>query len=128
MNDVYYHPEQFDLELVEMFERPDMSYEFDMLGVWKHADGTVYWAQDSGCSCPSPFEGFTSLELMNVVNHRNLDEFQRALSDFCNGESRLLVLIPETLVQVSALVAPVSKTEIKAAASSLEKIVAELSR
>lgn len=33
------------------------SYEFDMLVVWRNREtGTVVYAEDSGCSCPSPFE------------------------------------------------------------------------
>ena len=61
MPDPYYNPEKFDLEIVECFEEePD--YSFDMFVIWRHKDGTIYVAQDSGCSCPSPFENFGSLE------------------------------------------------------------------
>lgn len=57
---VYYSPEQFGLTVVaELSKEPD--YDFDMIVVWRHEDGTIYWAHDSGCSCPSPFEDYCSL-------------------------------------------------------------------
>lgn len=36
------------------------AWEFDMFDVWYIGD-RLYWGADSGCSCPSPYEGFTSL-------------------------------------------------------------------
>jgi hypothetical protein len=36
-----------------------------MLVLWRHLDtGKLFWATDSGCSCPTPFEGyyFTSVD------------------------------------------------------------------
>jgi hypothetical protein len=59
--DVYYNPEDFGLEIVVTIEREDLSYEFDMFVVWKDTNGALYYATDSGCSCPSPFENHTSI-------------------------------------------------------------------
>lgn len=61
---VYYHPDKFGLEEVLEINEKDLSYEFDMFVVWKK-DDVYYWASDSGCSCPAPFEdhdGLASLE------------------------------------------------------------------
>ena len=61
--DVYYSPEKFGLEVVAAFERPDLSWEFDMFVIWRHVEtGQLYYGSDSGCSCPSPFETFTTVD------------------------------------------------------------------
>lgn len=37
-------------------------YEFDKTVVWRRkADGVFLWAEDNGCSCPSPFEAADEL-------------------------------------------------------------------
>jgi hypothetical protein len=61
MNNIYYNPESCGLEI---FAEEDIggSYEFDTLCVWREKKtGFLYWAQDSGCSCPTPFEGRSSI-------------------------------------------------------------------
>lgn len=56
MSNVYYHPESVGLYIV-MENDIAGSYEFDMCVLWKHlATGRLFYAFDSGCSCPSPFE------------------------------------------------------------------------
>lgn len=64
-NDVYYNPEKFGLELVGEIEWREEPYEFDMTIVLKKARGEYYLAHDSGCSCPSPFEDFTSIDKLD---------------------------------------------------------------
>lgn len=59
-DDVYSNPEKHGLSLVGMVDEIDLSYEFDMFGVWKDENGHLYYASDSGCSCPSPFETYYS--------------------------------------------------------------------
>ena len=39
------------------FDEPNLSYEFNTLCFWKTPNG-VFTAQDSGCSCPTPFEDY----------------------------------------------------------------------
>lgn len=62
--DLYNQPEKFGIKTIGDVEWDDESYQFNMTVVWQsETDPTLfYWASDSGCSCPSPFEGFTSLE------------------------------------------------------------------
>lgn len=49
-----HHP---DLVQVDSLDQPDLSYEFHLLGAWMHQPtGRVLWGEDSGCSCPSPWE------------------------------------------------------------------------
>lgn len=39
------------------------SYQFNVTGVWvRDSDGTLWYAEDSGCSCPSVWETTTQLE------------------------------------------------------------------
>lgn len=61
--DVYYDASEFGLEKVLEINEKDLAYEFDMFVVWKK-DDVYYWASDSGCSCPSPFENYTSVEML----------------------------------------------------------------
>lgn len=74
--DLYNQPELFDLKPVGEVEWTEPSYSFDTTIVWHHKDGSFYLASDSGCSCPAPFEGFTSLADaehlpdVNAVLHR----------------------------------------------------------
>jgi len=59
--DPYNQPERFGLTVVGDIEWDNESCQFNMTMVWTDADGYVYWADDSGCSCPSPFEDVTTL-------------------------------------------------------------------
>lgn len=70
MANIYYDPEHFGLVKVTEFERTEPCYSFDTFVVWYSKDnGDYYWGQDSGCSCPSPFEDFSYNETdSRVVN------------------------------------------------------------
>lgn len=60
--DVYSQPEKFGLELIGTIQWEPDSYSFDLTAVFRDKAGTLYWADDSGCSCPSPFEDYTRIE------------------------------------------------------------------
>jgi hypothetical protein len=62
MDNIYYSPEKFGLTVVGVGDEEDMSYEFDTFAVWTDENGRYYWASDSGCSCPAPFENYYSLD------------------------------------------------------------------
>jgi hypothetical protein len=64
---VYSSPEKFGLQIVGSIQVPP-DYNFDMVVVWQHADGTFFWAQDHGCSCPSPFEDYRSVSSLTRMN------------------------------------------------------------
>lgn len=55
-NDIYYNPEKFGLEKVGEFDWSEPDYSFDICVVWKAKRGQYWIGNDSGCSCPSPFE------------------------------------------------------------------------
>lgn len=80
MRNIYYSPEDFGLEVVGEMEWSEPDYSFDMLVVWKDQRGQYWIGEDSGCSCPSPFEDiddineldgpYTEEDLRKRVNYR----------------------------------------------------------
>lgn len=63
MSNIYYSPSQFGLEMVGEVEWSDEPYQFDLTVVWRRkADGQLFYADDEGCSCPSPFEDYKGVE------------------------------------------------------------------
>ena len=69
MSNPYYQAEEFGLTPLGEVELREPCYSFDILAVWYHAETKrFYWATDSGCSCPAPFEDYKDLESLNVGN------------------------------------------------------------
>lgn len=62
---LYYYPENFGLEPVGQINWINEPYEFEITAVWKKKRGEYYFASDSGCSCPTPFDYCTSVEKLN---------------------------------------------------------------
>lgn len=58
---MYYNPEHFGLAMVGQVSWSEEAYQFDLTAVWRDAEGKLYWGDDSGCSCPSPFEEVNAL-------------------------------------------------------------------
>ena len=88
-NNVYYHPDQWGLEVFGGLDEPNMSYEFNEIVVWKHtASGQLYWAQSSGCSCPSPFEEYNSLNELSTLDWDDINEFREFVRTFGTSEWR----------------------------------------
>lgn len=58
---IYSDPASFGLTTVGEIEWTDEEYQFDMTAAWVDASGRYFWADDSGCSCPAPFEDVRSL-------------------------------------------------------------------
>ncbi len=53
---------------LDEIEWDNESYAFNITGVWvKDDDGTVWTADDSGCSCPTPWENLDTLERLFSV-------------------------------------------------------------
>lgn len=67
-DNVYSAPEKFGLTIVAELEK-DLSYSFDKLVVWRDANGKLYFAGDAGCSCPSPFEDYKSVDSLTPLRH-----------------------------------------------------------
>lgn len=62
MDNVYYKPEAFGLIPFGEFDLYEPDYSFDIVALWRDEDNNWYWASDSGCSCPTPFEDYHSVE------------------------------------------------------------------
>ena len=70
----YYNPGNLGLEIVAELD-PHLSYEFDMVVVWKAVEsGNLYWAEDAGCSCPTPFENYNSIEDLHPFNYEEIEK------------------------------------------------------
>jgi hypothetical protein len=83
MRNIYYHPEEFGLEVVAKIDDRWACYSFDLTVVWRDiATGKKYWASDSGCSCPSPFEDFQSVDsLAPLDSDGDWDRLNKHLMD-----------------------------------------------
>lgn len=81
---MYYDPAKFGLEPVGEIEWSSGSYESALTVVWKRiSDGRLVYAEDSGCSCPSPFED-TGIEDLTILRKRGgLEDFKK----HCNERS-----------------------------------------
>lgn len=82
MSNVYYSPEDFGLVPFAELELSEPDYSFDILMVWRHTEtDTLLWMSDSGCSCPSPFKDYTSIddlpELATDLDYRYLEEIAK---------------------------------------------------
>ena len=65
----------------------DGIYQFELTATWKDGDGSFWYAEDSGCSCPSPFENTGIGDLTLIESYA---AFQTFLSEHNEryGESR----------------------------------------
>lgn len=75
MKNIYYNPEAFGLQIIGDVDVAG-SYEFDILVVFKDSrTNKIYYATDSGCSCPTPFEDHRKKDLTEITRE-NLKEFE----------------------------------------------------
>jgi hypothetical protein len=89
---VYYDPDEYGLETFGEIDWSDGNYVFDLTVVWRRtADGVFLYADDSGCSCPSPFEN-TTVNDLNVVS--GLEQFKETLQSRQQpGEDRSAAIV-----------------------------------
>lgn len=81
MANPYYSPEKLDLVPVAELELYEPSYSFDTVVVWRHTPtGQLYWAHDSGCSCPMPFEDYDSLADLTKLSSENYEDLKQFVS------------------------------------------------
>ena len=64
--DAYHQPEKFGLKTVGTIQWEEDCYSFDLTAIFRDEYGNLYWADDAGCSCPSPFEDFTSVDKLET--------------------------------------------------------------
>jgi len=80
---IYYDPQDFLLTPIGEIEWSSGSYEFDLTVVWKREDGRFVYAEDSGCSCPSPFEDTSPSDLIVLPKSGALN----ALKEHCESRN-----------------------------------------
>ena len=86
MSDIYYSPESYGLEVFKVLNEPNMSYEFNMFVIWvDRKERKLFYGTDSGCSCPSPFEGVQSIQ--ELFELKDLKAFEDELHSW--GDSFL---------------------------------------
>lgn len=82
----YYYPQERGLEIVAYIDFAG-SYEFDMVVVWRKLDdNTLVWASDSGCSCPTPFKGYTDIASLEPLS--NWDYFESTVHSMSRGQDK----------------------------------------
>lgn len=86
---VYTNPARFGLEVVGSVDWTDEPYEFNMTVVWRDQEGQLYYGSDAGCSCPSPFEDFHSLDDLTKATPTDLVRYlnEQADSDRARGQA-----------------------------------------
>jgi hypothetical protein len=83
----YYDPEKCGLEMLAVIDEPNMSYEYNTTIIVQDKETEdIYLAQDSGCSCPTPFEWVTGLDKMSKI--ANIEIFDQILSGDYYGNKR----------------------------------------
>lgn len=77
--------EKLGLEVFASFDDPQASYSFDEFKIWERkSDGALFYGEDSGCSCPSPFEDVKSLaDLTPITMGASYDSFERDFAKYC---------------------------------------------
>ncbi len=72
-DNVYNSPEKFGLTLIDQLDLAG-GYEYDTVLVFEK-EGKLYWAHDSGCSCPIPFESYKSIEDLDILDWKEFEAF-----------------------------------------------------
>jgi hypothetical protein len=78
-HNIYSSPEAFGLRTIGEAEFSDGSYQFDRTVVWKDVEtGAFYFADDSGCSCPVPFDDIGRADITKIERLQDLiDHLER---------------------------------------------------
>lgn len=82
--DPYSAPEKHGLEMLGQLDLAEPDYSFDMVAVWRDPTGSMFYAFDSGCSCPSPFEDTTVKDLSPLTDY---SAFQREVVEMARSHA-----------------------------------------
>lgn len=73
-------PEKVGLEQVAYVTDPQAFYDFHDVGVWRRLeDEALFYGEDSGCSCPSPFENVHKVEDLEPLTAETYQAFTEVL-------------------------------------------------
>jgi hypothetical protein len=82
-SDVYSSPKKHGLEIFGEANQEDMCYAYNKFVIWKTKEGKYFYGDDSGCSCPSPFEEYRSID--NLYPVYNKEQLLTAIDNWVNG-------------------------------------------
>jgi len=89
VKNVYYSPEEFGLQMVGEVDFSDQYYVFSIIAVFRDpATGQLYYGEDSGCSCPSPFEDFRDREDLTATTPHEIAAILTDASSYLLDEER----------------------------------------
>jgi hypothetical protein len=77
----YYSPEANGWTTIGEVSWSKPCYDFDLTGVWSDAEGNLLWADDSGCSCPSPFDGHDESDFERGSKYTLLTHLTKRLTE-----------------------------------------------
>ena len=86
-NNVYYSPDKSGLSNIVTLDEPGRSYDYrTLIVVQDNKTGRVFYAEDSGCSCPTPFEDYIFISAddtnMDEVTQFNFGVFEESVNNF----------------------------------------------
>lgn len=81
---VQQYPEKHGLTLIADLEFGG-SWDFDTHLAFKHESGKVYYVQDSGCSCPTPFDDIAGTEDMELLTFEGFEGFRSHIMGLPDG-------------------------------------------
>lgn len=81
----YYSPESHGLTIVAEHDWAG-DYEFEMVVVWRNADGELRAAYDTGCSCPTPFGDLTWDGMLPIRSADDLRPLVEKLNEHGGGQ------------------------------------------
>lgn len=77
--------ERLGLKVLGELEQSEPDYSFDTLCVWRRdSDGALFYATDRGCSCPSPFEDFETIESLTPI--KDAATFEREMDEWAGKD------------------------------------------
>ncbi len=103
---IYYDPAKFELEIIHSLDEDNLCYEYNTFLVFLHTpSGRVFYASDSGCSCPTPFEEYNfkgpdDNNLNEVKKGHEMETFASELENWCKDAKISVDVLDKVLTDV----------------------------
>jgi hypothetical protein len=103
----YSNPEIFGLVTVGSAQWGEADWNFNLTAVWRDPNtGQLYWADDSGCSCPSPFEDITDRDGLTAATKHEVLAHLAARATEPHGDALDCADLVAAIVALPAEVTP----------------------
>lgn len=92
-----------NIEFLSEFDYGSQNYCFDLIRLVRDTrDGKVYIAQDSGCSCPIPFEDHAfPTDYTEVRSYQEIVEVVREFTGYDNDYNPVAIVIPSQFARLA---------------------------